>query len=58
LPIALTTCYLGSRTKKLWENKVFCGLVAVAAVFSVAYFGLFDSRSLIDLSYVKTMLGM
>jgi len=58
LPIALTTCYLGSRTKTLWENKVFCGLVAVAAVFSVAYFGLFDSRSLIDLSYVKTMLGM
>lgn len=56
LPIALTTCYMSSRVPKLWKNNIFCGIVALAAVLAVAYFGLFDSRSLIDLSYAKSML--
>lgn len=58
LPIALTTAYLGSRVPKVWKNKYFCGLVLCAACLSIIYFGLFDSRALIDLGYVReTFLG-
>jgi len=57
LPILLTTSYLASRVPRLWENKVFKMLVLAAGVLSVAYFGLYDSRKLIDLAYVRGLFG-
>lgn len=57
LPIALTTCYLGSRVPCLWKNKHFKLLVLTTSAISIMYFGLFDSRKLIDVSYVLQTYG-
>ncbi|MCR4990335.1 MAG: hypothetical protein K6A38_05655 [Lachnospiraceae bacterium] len=56
LPIVLTTCYLGSLSRSLWNNKVFRYAVLLTGVMSVAYFGLKDSRELIDLTYAKNLI--
>ncbi|MCR5595856.1 MAG: hypothetical protein K6G12_08405 [Lachnospiraceae bacterium] len=57
LPILFNVCYMGSRAKSLWDDKVFKGVVLAAGCLSVAYFGLVDARKLIDLSYVRSILG-
>ena len=58
LPIALATCFLGARARRVWDNRIFRTLVLAASCLSILYFGLFCSRKLIDLGYVKTLLAM
>lgn len=55
LPIVITTCYLGSRARGIFENRWFKALVLSAASLSIIYFGLFDSRKLIDLAYARSL---
>ncbi len=57
LPILLSTSFLGSRSRKLWDNIFFRGAVALAACLAVIYFGLVDVRKLIDLGYVRGLLA-
>ena len=58
LPIILTTCYLGSRAETLWKKNYFKVIVLLTGCMSVLYFGLFDSRALIDLDHVRALLGI
>ena len=58
LPITLATCYLGARARKLMDHRGFRGLVLITACLSVSYFGLFASRKLIDLGYVRTLFSL
>ncbi len=58
LPVILTTCYLGSRAEALWGKDYYKIIVLVAGCLSVIYFGLYDMRALVDLGYVRTLLGM
>lgn len=58
LPLPLILCYLSSRTEKLWKNKVLICTVLLAGCLSVAYFGLFDMRKLVDLGYVRELISM
>ena len=57
LPITLELSYIASKAKRLWNNKIFKGLVIATGCLAVIYFGLFDSRKLIDLAYVKSLIG-
>lgn len=56
LPIALITCFLGGRARTIWRNRYFRFCVALAGCLSVAYYGLFESRKLIDLTYARSLL--
>ena len=56
LPIALATCYLGSRARGLWEKRAFRGIILAAACISLLFFGLVETRTLIDLGYVRELL--
>ncbi|SCY06716.1 hypothetical protein SAMN02910292_00764 [Lachnospiraceae bacterium XBB2008] len=58
LPIALATCYLGARARKLMDHRGFRALVLITACLSISYFGLFASRKLIDLGYVRTLFSL
>ena len=58
LPIALSTCYLGSRARGLWEKRAFCLTVLTAACISLLFFGLVETRTLIDLGYVRELLRL
>lgn len=58
LPIALATCYLGSRARGLWENRVFRGVILTAGCVSLLFFGLVETRHLIDLGYVRELLSI
>lgn len=57
LPLPLICGYLTSKSERLWKNKAFLGIVIAACVLSLAYFGLFDSRELIDLGYVRSLFA-
>lgn len=57
LPVVITTCYMGAKAGSLWNDKRFKALVLVTGALSITYFGLFDSRKLIDLAYVRDMLS-
>ena len=50
LPIVITTCYMGAKARGLWKDNRFKAAVLAVGILSVAYFGLFDSRKLIDLA--------
>ena len=56
LPILLTTAYMASLVPKLWDNKLFRGVVLLASFLSLMYFGLFDARKLIDMAYVRSII--
>lgn len=58
LPIALITSYMSSRVPAVFKDKRFATIVLLTACLSVAYFGLVDSRDLIDLGYVRNILGL
>ena len=58
LPITLATCYLGARARKLMDHRGFRALVLTAACISLLYFGLFASRKLIDLGYVRALFSL
>lgn len=58
LTIGLFACYLGSRTRTLWQNRIFRGVVLSAACLSILYYGLFVSRKVIDLGYVRELLRL
>jgi len=55
LPLALVFSFMASRAEDVWKNKKFCILVLLCGCLSVAYFGLFDLRKLIDLAYVRSL---
>lgn len=57
LPAALIFAYMVSRVPQIWNNRIFKICVLAAACASIMYFGLFDSRKLIDLGYVRTLIG-
>lgn len=58
LPIALSTCYLGSRAAELWKNRAFLAVVLAASCVSILFFGLVETRTLIDLGYVRNLLSI
>jgi len=58
LPVALTVCYLGAVARDLWKNCIFRMIVLGAACLSVLYFGLYVSRKVIDLGYVRELLRL
>ena len=58
LPITLATCYLGARARELMNHRGFRALILVTACLSLLYFGLFASRKLIDLGYVRTLFSL
>lgn len=57
LPVTLITCFLGAQVPEVWKKKSFRTIVLIAACLSIMYFGLFDSRELIDLSYAKGLIA-
>lgn len=58
LPILLATCYLGSRATELWERKAFRIVVLAASCISLLFFGLVETRTFIDLGYVRNLLSV
>ena len=52
------TFYLGSRARGLWEKRTFCLTVLTAACISLLFFGLVETRTLIDLGYVRELLRL
>ena len=58
LPVLLATCYLGSRAVGLWEKRAFRIVVLTASCVSLLFFGLVETRTLIDLGYVRNLLSV
>lgn len=58
LQMVLTTCYLGSRATDLWKNRAFRSVVLAASCVSLLFFGLVETRKLIDLGYVRNLLSL
>ena len=55
LPILLTTAFMASKAVSLKKDKLFKGALLTSACLALVYFGLFDSRKLIDLTYARSL---
>ncbi len=55
LPILLTVAFMASKAVSLKEDKIFRSALLASACLSLFYFGLFDSRKLIDLTYARSL---
>ncbi len=55
LPLLLTTAFMAAKAVSLKEDKIFKGALLASACLALFFFGLFDSRKLIDLTYARSL---